>query len=1199
MKLWVLFGFVLLTLLSSGYHMAIAQNAGHCGSMSTKILIANVNSSHNITCYFCGSDAADQVEWKYAGNLLPSSYYTKVTSSVSMVSLQNLGLTSREGENLTCTFKTESYTASVKTGYPPEAPRDLECVTQNFGKIKCSWNTGRDTNIETNYTVCSWLPDSCIEVGTKTFIERDFVAFQDLQLQIIAVNKLGIQTSEQFRKVEHDIVFQPYTPELLKVLKGPTDFQLTVEWNEGGTKYGVGLELIFEIQVFLSHTMQEVWTGNYSSTVDISHDKILQFNWTSDMPLQCTAHSVRIRAISGESEILFSGVKAWSDWSPALTIEGLDTFNQTKGKIYPVDGTVLKAGSSLTFCCVAGQGKRIDKLYFSDLNATVIELSDRSQAIKVQNVTPSIESGTNVICITNVLVYEGAVIYIGYPPDLPRNLSCETRDLQTLNCTFEPGRSTSLVSKRRTRYSIIDRSSKITSPCEEASKIHPHYWCSFPISNGNDIYNLSVHGKNPLGEAQSHITVDVTHVFHPYAPHQLREEAKILTSLNVSWSDQIDYTGITLLCEMEIRDHLGSSNMSYNYSVIGGLKDARHIVTLDNLRPNTRYSIQARYSAQRFWKWSKWSNLINVVTEQAAPSTSLNVWRKIMPNRTVTIYWKPLSDAEANGHILSYNVTWMKIGSNSSTTVEMSMSSIAIDLDEAAYVITVIARNSAGTSPPSVIRIPPHTNDEHVGYIKTSGTGDGFNVTWLRQEVENCGYTVEWCQNLSNSTCNVDWQKFPSNVTSAIIKSDNLQVGVLYMLEVHECRDGGDYLLKRLVGYTRELAPAEAPNLDIEETTSDSVLIKWSDIPVDKQRGFIQGFKIYYSKLYNESAAFKPVGGQKLNTNKLLPKIINDSATRTFKIGGLEPGTAYLVALRAYTRGGDSPRRDVTVTTPNSPLAVILGITLPLVGIITLGVILSIFCYRKQEWIKETFYPDIPDPNNSKVLQDGTFLQGVNSCKTLEPKDCTPSEVQVVEEKQIGFEIEKEVEVDDETEVVPEDISDAETQSQGVLSYGPHSAPAETSGKVNPAFEAMASPTIYPSEVMYTSIRGPVYQQQEAPGTGPGTDEMEVIVKSGYQPQVHGGIAPTPVMEQSEVQELMPRVNGYQPQAHRQSWSLDSVEFPPPETDSIGSPTSINSQAFLIPERMLGADHSLRPGVKMWSLPFFQNSRMSFDSNDS
>ncbi|XP_043559057.1 LIF receptor subunit alpha a isoform X2 [Chiloscyllium plagiosum] len=1163
-----------------------------CGSISTKNLVASVNSSYNITCYFCEFGAADQVKWKYAGNLLPSSYYTKITSNVSMVSLNNLGLTSQQGENLTCTFKTESYTTSVKTGYPPEAPRDLECVTQNFGKLKCSWRTGRDTNIETNYTVCSWLGDTCTEVGAKTFIERDFVAFQDLQLQITATNELGKQTSEKFRKVESDIVFQPYTPELLRVFKGLTDFQLTVEWNEGGTKYGVGLKLIFEIQIIHTHTMREVWRGNYSSALDFSRDRILQFNWTSDMPLQCTAHSVRIRAISGESEVLFSGVKAWSDWSLVLTLEGLDTFNQTKGQVYPVDGTVLKAGSSLTFCCVAGQGKKIDEFLFSDLNASVIELSDRSQAVKVQNVTPSIESGTNVLCIINKKEYEGAVIFIGYPPDLPRNLSCETRDLKTLNCTWEPGRSTSLVSKRRTIYTLIDRSSEITLPCEEASKIYPSYWCSFPISNGSGVYNLSVYGKNPLGEAQSHITVDVISVFHPYAPHQLSEEAKILRSINVSWSDPVDYTGISLLCEMNIRDHLGS-NMSYNYSVLGGPVDASHVVTLDNLRPNTRYSIQARYSAQHFWKWSKWSNLLNFLTEQAAPSTSLNVWRKIMPNRTVMIYWKPLSDAEANGQVLSYNITWMKIGSNLSTTVERSTSGVAIDLDQAAYIITVIAQNSAGTSPPSVVRIPAHTNDEHLGDFKAIGVGDGFHVTWLRHQVESCGYTVEWCEVLSYSACNISWQKFPSNVTGAIIKSDDFQVGVRYMLEVHECRDDGDYLLKRLIGYTRELAPAEAPNLDIEETTSDSVLIKWLDIPVDKQQGFIQGFKVYYSKLYNNSA-FKPVGGQKLKTDNLLPKIINDSNARTFKIGGLEPGTTYTVALRAYTRGGDSPSRDVTVTTPNSPLAVILGITLPLVGVITLGVILSIFCYRKQEWIKETFYPDIPDPNNSKVLQDGTFLQGVNSCKTLEPKDCTPNEVQVVEEKQIGFDVEKEVEVADETEVVPEDISDTENQNQGVLSYSPRSAPVGNSGKINPAFEAMASPSIYPSEVTYTSIRGPGYQQQEARD-----DEVEVIVKSGYQPQIHGAIDLPPVREQTEVQELMPRVNGYQPQAHRQSWSQDSGEFPPPETDSIGSPTSINSQAFLIPERMLGEDHSLRPGVKTWSLPFFQNSRMTFDSNDS
>ncbi|XP_067884331.1 leukemia inhibitory factor receptor-like, partial [Heterodontus francisci] len=989
-------------------------------------------------------------------------------------------------------------------------------------------------------------------------------------------------------------MFQPYTPEVLRVFKGPSDFQLTVEWHEGGAIYGLDLKLIFQIQVLWTYKMQEVWRGNYSSTLDFTQNRVLQLSWTSDMPLQCTSHSVRIRCIGNDSDFLFTGVRAWSDWSPLLTLDGQDTSNQTNSKVYSADGTVLKAGSNLTFCCVAGKGKSVEELSFGNLNLSTIELSNRSQAVRVQNISPSIESGTNVVCILSSDEYIGAVIYIGYPPDIPKNLSCETRDLEALNCTWEPGRLTGLTSKRRTIYTLIDGLPQNSLMCKEASSINPYYWCGFPISNGSGIHNISINAKNPLGEAQSSVTVDITRVFHPFAPHQLRQEAKTFETVTLSWSDKVDYTGTRLLCEMVIRDDWGR-NMSHNYSVTGGPKDARHIVILNKLQPNTGYYIRARYSSQHFWKWSEWSNVLNVTTEQAAPSASLDVWRTIMPNRTVTVYWKPLSATVANGPILSYNITWTEVGSNSSSTIETLMTNVQIHLDQAGYVITVMGQNSVGTSPPSVIRIPPQQDDEDLGYEKASGVGDGFSVTWLRHQAESCGYTVQWCDFLSDCVYSVYWRKFPSNLTDATIISDTFEAGVRYNLEVYECRDNGDYLLKRMVGYTLELAPSEAPKLDIKETTGDLVQIEWNDIPVGKRQGFIEGFKVYYSKLYNDSAAFKPMDARGQNPTNPLPKIINSSDTRTFKIMGLEPGTTYIVALSAYTRGGDSPSRAVTVTTPNSSIALILGITLPLVGVITLGVMLSIFCYQKQEWIKETFYPDIPDPTNSKVLQDGNFLQGVNSCKTLEPKDCTPNEVQVVEEKQIRVEGEKEVETDNKLEVVPEDISDTENQGQGVLSYSPHRTSAETSGETNPAFEAVASPSVYPSEVTYTSIRGPGYQQQEAPGASPMEDVMEVIIKSGYQPQIHAATNSVPGRDKTEVEELTHHANGYQPQTHRKSYSLDSGDLPPPETESVGSPTSINSQAFLIPEKMLGEDHDFKPSSKMWSLPFF-NSRMSSDS---
>uniref|UniRef100_UPI00398E4FF0 LIF receptor subunit alpha a n=1 Tax=Pristiophorus japonicus TaxID=55135 RepID=UPI00398E4FF0 len=1191
MKMWVLLEFAIFALLLSGSRLAIAENADQCGSISPNRLVANVGSNHSITCYFCGEGAADMVQWKFGGNLLPSSQYSKVNSSASMVTLLNLDLASREGEKLSCTSEKESYTTLIQTGYPPDVPRDVACVTQELAKIVCSWNQGRDTHIETNYSVCYRSPRDCKKVGTANFVESDFYLFEDLILQISAVNELGTQTSERIRVEENDIVFRPHVPELLRVFKGPSDFQLMVEWNEGGVKYGLDLKMIFQIQVIRTYKMHEVWTGNYSTTLEFTHNRTLQLTWESDMPLQCTSHSVRIRCIGNDSDFLFAGVRAWSDWSPLVTLEGQDTSNHTSGKIYPVDGTVLKAGSSPTFCCIARKGTSIVELSFNRLNGTIIELSDRSQAIRVQNVSQSIESGSNAFCVFSSNDFIGAVIFIGYPPDSPKNLSCETRDLQTLNCTWEPGKLTGLVSHRITIYSLINGSSQNSLPCNEASRNNPYYWCGLPISNSRDIHNISINAINPLGEAQSSIKVDVARVFHPFAPRQLRQEAKTSENITVSWSDEVDYTGTRMLCEMVISDDVVMT--SHNYSVSGGPEDAQHTVILNNLRPNTRYSIRARYSSLYFWKWSKWSNVLNVTTKQAAPAVSLNVWRTIKPDRTVTVYWKPLSDTNANGPVLSYNVTWTRVGSVLSRTTETSMTNARIALDQAGYIITVTAKNSAGASPPSVIRIPPQRN-EKTFTEKATGVGNGFNVTWPKYQAGSCGYIVQWCNFQSSQLCDLDWRKFPSDSTQAIIKSDAFQPGVRYDIEVHECRDDGDHLLKQQVGYTRELAPSEAPKLNIRETTGESVQIEWKTIPVEKRRGFIEGFKVYYSKLYNDSAAMKPMSPRGRNAVNPLPKIVNSSLARAFKITGLEPGTTYRVALSTYTKGGESPSTPVTVTTPNSPIALILGITLPLVGILALGIILSIFCYRKQEWIKETFYPDIPNPNNSKVLQDGNFLQGVNVCKTLEPKDCTPNEVQVVEEKRIGGAGEKEVEADYKGEVVPDDVSDTESQDQGVLSYNPHRAPPETSGETNPAFEATAplSPSIYPSEVTYTSIRGPVYHQQGAPME----DGAEVIAKSGYQPQIHGATNQPPGETQNELQELVSQANGYQPQTHRVSWTLDPGDFPPPETESIGSPTSINSQAFLIPEKPLGKDSDFKP--KMWSLPFF-NSRLSSNSDSN
>lgn len=51
-------------------------------------------------------------------------------------------------------------------------------------------------------------------------------------------------------------------------------------------------------------------------------------------------------------------------------------------------------------------------------------------------------------------------------------------------------------------------------------------------------------------------------------------------------------------------------------------------------------------------------------------------------------------------------------------------------------------------------------------------------------------------------------------------------------------------------------APKTAPNFIVEETSSDSILVKWEDIPIEECRGFLKGYLLSFAK--GEKDALKP-----------------------------------------------------------------------------------------------------------------------------------------------------------------------------------------------------------------------------------------------------------------------------------------------------------------------------------------------------
>lgn len=54
--------------------------------------------------------------------------------------------------------------------------------------------------------------------------------------------------------------------------------------------------------------------------------------------------------------------------------------------------------------------------------------------------------------------------------------------------------------------------------------------------------------------------------------------------------------------------------------------------------------------------------------------------------------------------------------------------------------------------------------------------GNGINISWDSYPDMTCGYIVKWCRSSGSELCSVDWQKFPSNTTNAVIKSGKSEI---------------------------------------------------------------------------------------------------------------------------------------------------------------------------------------------------------------------------------------------------------------------------------------------------------------------------------------------------------------------------------------------------------------------------------------
>ncbi|XP_038600340.1 leukemia inhibitory factor receptor [Tachyglossus aculeatus] len=1047
------------------------------------------------------------------------------------------------------------------------APHDLKCITHNLKTWDCSWKAASSTEFGTTYEVCtenSFYPCNRTE---KTRIKLPAPSSAEYEITISALRLSG-NAITKFVMNERNVSLIPVTPRILSLIPEFSTSTLYLKWNDNGSAFPHSSRASWEIKVMHKENMEVIKLATFRTNL-IGKDSILAWHWTSDMPLECTSHSVSIRYYI--DVVHFSGHKEWSEWSPPKTVFGYQA--KLKNKVFPQDKVIL-VGSNITICCVIQDGDTFNEFLLGNQHYNPIHLDHQNVAIQIDKINASQSSGTNAVFFTEKDIV-GTVIFVGYPPDTPQELNCETHNLKEILCSWKAGRSTKLFGPYGTNYTLYERISGRSITHKSPDSLDENYLLPFQMLTNQKLYNFTLQANNPLGRSETSVLVDITQRVVPRAPTKLYVQDDDSTNVILHWNMPGNFAKMKLFCQIEVNT-TDSEPKVLNISM-EGLDTSGYQVYLNMLNPYTRYTFRVRCSSENFWRWSEWSNKKQYSTKEALPSKGPDIWREWSSDgKKLIIYWKPLPINEAKGKILSYGLSY----SSSKEThyipeIPDSQHKAEIRLDRNDYTISVVARNSAGLSPPSNISSVELPNDD-LKMEKVVGTGKGILLSWNYNPNVTCDYVVKWCNSTQSDPCLVEWKKFPSNSSGALLESDHFQPGVKYNFSIYGCRDQRYQLFSSTIGYVKELAPSVAPNFTVEDTTADSVLVKWEDIPSDDLRGFLRGYLFYFDKGEKGTSKTRDL---EPGASELKVKNITDITQKTLRIADLQGRTSYHLVLRAYTNGGVGPEKDMYVVTKENSIGLIIAILIPVGVAIIVGVVTSVLCYRKREWIKETFYPDIPNPENSKALQfQKSICEGSTALKTLKMNPCTPNNLEVVETQSTVPKIE-DPEMTSPGIVRSEEGSDAEPENLVVVSYCPPIIEEEISNL--PGDEAGGS-----SQVIYIDVQS-MYQPQAKPEEELANDSVD---GAGYKPQMHLPI--NSALADITAEEDLDKMVGYRPQVNVNTWNLGSPDSPSSidsnsEMVSFGSPCSINSRQFLIPPK---DEESPKPSSGGWSFTnFFHN----------
>ncbi|CAJ1071068.1 leukemia inhibitory factor receptor-like [Xyrichtys novacula] len=730
-------------------------------------------------------------------------------------------------------------------------------------------------------------------------------------------------------------------PQNLKL--NSSDQTIFLTWEDDSSCSAVRDVLIYKLVVLIADQEE------HHDEVTVMPEQIgstHSWKWTSNMPLECASHTVRIS---------FRYNNHTSLWMQEKTLSGKEVTNEPQ--VYPKDN-VFMVGSKATFCCILPAGQTLKKMYLDgheNANIGTTMISNQTHILTVILDRPTDKSCTRLWCQSSDY---GVCAYVGYPPR-DHDLQCETHDLKRVNCCWKIKNTHLHLPKFLTKYYLNGR--RVSRPVPRGSVRN---YCQ-EVEGGADSGNWTLTAENKLGKLVLTDRADLLKRVHMFAPLGVSASAVNARNVSLTWEWTVQgYHNLDITCQVNVSS--GETNTVVNISGVG-LSSA---VVVD-LTPNWIYSAEVRCgTTQHLWKWGNWSKTFSFRTKGDVPD-ALDVWMRREDNQTL-IVWKELLANQSHGNISEYEVSWVKTTerehlSTANTGPDNHSVSLSLDLTEE-YIVTVTAKNRNGSSSPSTITIPRLRPDGTAADTsRILGNNGGFELSWSASPVAGCGYIVDWCP--TSESCRVEWLKVPPNETKAQIFSKNFRDGQRYSLSVYACTHGAPVLLERREGYVKEQRIKDGlfkllryKQLDLD------VQVSWDPVPLASQSAFIQGYVLYGEDKNNRLVCNVSTGNP--NATSLMAKnLAIDTYTFTVK------------AMTAVGDCGDT----VTIATLNSLTdELIKVVSISLVSIFCLLCLITFLCYRNWSCIKHKVYPPIPKPvltdkwlttvNNGCYLHEGSYL---------------------------------------------------------------------------------------------------------------------------------------------------------------------------------------------------------------------------------